>query len=110
MECLPVQREIGDVPYVTMTFEGLAGSTAAQLPSDGDGAAVARRALRLAGFAKAHRELHNPPLSSRRQARLDRWLAPARRALSEEAAATAWAEGRAMTLDEAIAYALAEDV
>lgn len=108
MESLLVQCEIGDVPYVTMTFEGLAGVAAADFPSDGDGTAVARRALRLAGFAKAHRELHNPPLSSQRQARLDRWLAPARRAVSEEVAAVVWAEGRAMTLDEAIAYALAD--
>ncbi len=105
MECLPVQREIGDVPYITMTFEGLAGVAASEVQSGG--VASARRTLRLAGFARAHRELHNPPLTSRRQARLDRWLAPGRLVLSDEAAGAAWAEGRAMTLDAAIAYALA---
>jgi hypothetical protein len=46
------------------------------------------------------------------QGRRDRWeddLASARATLGEEAFAAAWAEGRAMTLDEAIADALGED-
>jgi tetratricopeptide (TPR) repeat protein len=109
IECLRVQREIGDVPYVTMTFEGLAGVAGAQVQSDHVGAEVADRALRVAGFAHVHRKLHNPPLSQRRQARLDAWLAPARQALSREAAATAWEGGLAMDLDQAIDYVLADD-
>ena len=33
-------------------------------------------------------------------------VGPARRALDEEAVAQAWAEGKALSLDEAVAYAL----
>jgi hypothetical protein len=39
---------------------------------------------------------------------VDRAVAAARRSLDEEAFATAWAEGRTMTLEQAIAYALEE--
>jgi hypothetical protein len=35
-------------------------------------------------------------------------LTAPRRSLDEEAFATAWAEGRAMTLEQAVAYALDE--
>jgi hypothetical protein len=40
--------------------------------------------------------------------RIERWLAPARRALDAGAVAVALAEGRAMDLEQAIAEALAE--
>jgi DNA-binding NarL/FixJ family response regulator len=39
--------------------------------------------------------------------RYERWLATARQALPEDVAAAAWAEGREMRLDQAIAHALA---
>ena len=38
-----------------------------------------------------------------------RWLGPARAALGDAAAAGAWREGRAMALEQAIAYAVAGD-
>ena len=37
---------------------------------------------------------------------LDRWLAPARRTLGDEAAAAAWARGAAMPLEQALALAV----
>jgi hypothetical protein len=64
------------------------------------------RALRLAGAAEALKESAGgqvPPEFAYPDPRL-----AARTALSEERIASAWAEGRAMNLDEAVAYAGAE--
>jgi predicted ATPase/DNA-binding SARP family transcriptional activator len=65
------------------------------------------RAMRLAGAAVALRAHLNRPLAPSEQAALERRLAPARRALSTEEQATAWAAGQAMSAEQAIAYALA---
>jgi len=92
---------------------------------------VPDRALRLAGAAAALRAGLDPSLAAPPhgapavvvhlaltqdrlnrawatpdRATLERNLAPARRALSADEQATAWAEGQAMTREEAIAYAL----
>jgi non-specific serine/threonine protein kinase len=69
----------------------------------------ARRALRLAGAALAHRDAMgtvDPPLM---RAMAERQLAPARRKLTLQAQAAARAEGRAMPFEEALAYATADD-
>ena len=47
------------------------------------------------------------PPTARERDGIDRWLAPARQALSEAEQAAAWAAGAALTLDEAVAEALA---
>jgi predicted ATPase/DNA-binding CsgD family transcriptional regulator/DNA-binding XRE family transcriptional regulator len=65
-----------------------------------------RRALRLAGAAAALRRRAETPLSKVSAQRLDQQLAPAREALGPLADA-AMAEGTALTLDAAIAEALA---
>src|SRR5437667_74643 len=65
------------------------------------------RALRLAGAGAAHRPGIN--LGGAEQAWLDRMLAPARHALAETAQAAAWAAGQAMTLEQAVAYALSDE-
>ena len=52
------------------------------------------------------REAIGRSFSAAWQARFERWLEPARRALSEQATATAWAEGAATPEEQAIAYAL----
>jgi non-specific serine/threonine protein kinase len=64
------------------------------------------RALRLAGAANGLREEHQAQLLPTDAARLETWIGSARSALGEAAAARAWAEGHAMTLDRAMAYAL----
>jgi tetratricopeptide (TPR) repeat protein len=64
------------------------------------------RALRLAGAAIGLREEHQALLQPTETARLEAWIGSARSALGEAAAAMAWAEGHAMTLDQAEAYAL----
>jgi non-specific serine/threonine protein kinase len=67
-----------------------------------------QRAVRLAGAAVAWRERAGLPLTAEEQATLRRLLAPARQALGAEAQAAAWAGGRAMPLEQAVAEALAE--
>lgn len=67
-----------------------------------------QRALCLAGtltrqYAATERVL--PPVLQRN---FDQMIASARQQLAPNASATAWATGEAMTLDEAVAYALAE--
>ena len=67
-----------------------------------------RRAMRLAGASAAVRgQLHRPPGAAERTAQ-ERRLAPARRALSAEDQAMAWAEGQALTAEQAIGEALAQ--
>jgi DNA-binding CsgD family transcriptional regulator/tetratricopeptide (TPR) repeat protein len=64
------------------------------------------RGLRLAGAADALEENAGiwafPPIRDRHE----RWLAAAREALDPQAAEAAWAAGRALHLDDAVAYAL----
>jgi DNA-binding NarL/FixJ family response regulator len=64
-------------------------------------------AVRLVAAAAALREVAGIPLWPNGQARLDRTLEPARRALGEAAATAAWQAGRALAPQEAIAEALA---
>ena len=68
----------------------------------GEGAFAA--GLRLLGAAVARVTLADPRPTDR--AELEESLATARSALGEEAFATAWAEGQAMTLEQAVVYAL----
>ena len=97
-ESLVLNRELGDQTAIAYLLEDYGGLAAAE--------AQPGRALRLAGFAAALRETLGAPLPPAEQARVDRMLEPARRGLDETAAATAWADGRAMPLQDAVAYAL----
>jgi hypothetical protein len=55
------------------------------------------------------RELNGmPPVTSDGRRTFDESVAAVRPALGDQAFATAWAEGRAMTLEQAVAYALEE--
>lgn len=67
-----------------------------------------QRAARLFGAAEAARERIGAPLPLGDRPLYDRHLARARAALDSDDFGQAWAEGRAMTLDEAVRYALAE--
>lgn len=65
--------------------------------------------LAIAGAIAAHRQkqkLVAPPVEKKL---VDEALAVARQHLTSDAAATAWVTGSAMTLDEAVTYALAEN-
>jgi predicted ATPase/DNA-binding CsgD family transcriptional regulator len=85
-------------PAATAAFETLAGAAAAE--------GHAPRALRLAGAAAALRSPIPAVTDPWERRRRKRWLAPARRALDAAAQEAAWAEGQAMSGEQALAYAL----
>jgi hypothetical protein len=67
---------------------------------------TAQRAARLFGAAEGLFEATGGGLAAADQAEYDRYLALTRDQVEESALAAAWAEGRAMTMEQAIAYAL----
>ena len=68
----------------------------------------AERALRL-GAAVTIWEAHGYSIQPSERRRFERWMETARGALTSEAAAAVWAEGEAMSIDEALAFALGDD-
>ena len=99
-EALPVAVEIGDrwaIPIGLSGFAGLAARTGRP-----------RLALRLAGAAEACREANEFATPEPHLTDLDRWLTPSRKAVGG-AAARILAQGRQMTLQEAVACALANE-
>ena len=63
-------------------------------------------AARLFGAAEAQREIVGKRPGPADHASHDQWVAPARTALGGATFTAAWAEGRAMTVEQAIEYAL----
>jgi len=99
-EALPTCLEVGDrwvVPVVLAGFAGVAASTGRP-----------RRALRLAGVARGLCEAGQFSMPAVIGTRLEERLVPARKRLGS-AAARVMAEGRRMTLAEAVSYALADE-
>jgi predicted ATPase/DNA-binding SARP family transcriptional activator len=100
-ESLGMLCELGHTPGIERLLEGFASLAARQGQRE--------RAARLLGAAEASREAMDynwwPPLF---RVWPERALADVRAALGEEPLAAAWAEGRAMPLDQAVAYALEE--
>jgi hypothetical protein len=68
-----------------------------------------RWAARLGGAAEAERERLGMPQGAPERSQRDRALQAMRLSLDEATLAAAWAEGRALPLDPAIALALAPD-
>jgi predicted ATPase/DNA-binding CsgD family transcriptional regulator len=97
---LSTLREPGDLTRIAVVLEGLAGLAAREHQPD--------RAFRLVGAAGALRELIGAPRSPGDEADLERWLAPVRHSGDEQGRAASQAEGRALTLDQAIEYGLAD--
>ena len=64
-------------------------------------------AARLFGAAEAQREIVGQRYEPVDQASHDQWVVPTRAALGDTHFAAAWAEGRALTLDQSVEYALA---
>ncbi|HEX5692823.1 MAG TPA: hypothetical protein VFX76_22585, partial [Roseiflexaceae bacterium] len=67
------------------------------------------RAVRLLGAAQKLRDTAGTPLHPPDRAERDRIIAAARSRLGEDAFEAAWAAGRAMSIDEMVALALAAD-
>src|SRR5262249_38941927 len=75
-------------------------------PATADLSRAAPRGARLFGAAEALREVIGIPLHAGEQGSHDHDLHWLREVLGDEALAAGWAEGRAMPLEEAVAYAL----
>ena len=93
-----IRRELGDRRALAGCWEGLA-RVAGALGQPG-------RAAWLFGAAEVLRDTLGAPLAPADRADNEREIAAARAVLGEEAFAAAWAEGRALSLDGAIKYAL----
>ena len=97
---LVLSRDLGARGNLAVGFESLAWIARV----DGDHG----RAVRLLGAADALRRALGRPITRELRKGRDEDRAVARAALGQDAFETAWAEGRAMTLEQAVAYALDE--
>jgi tetratricopeptide (TPR) repeat protein len=87
-------------------IECLIGLACVAAATVGEQPATAERAARLFGAAEGLFESTGGGLAAADQAEYDRYLTLAREQLDESAFGAAWAEGRAMTMEQAVAYAL----
>jgi non-specific serine/threonine protein kinase len=99
-EAMTILHGLGDRPGVVESLEGLAGLAAAT--------AAPRRAARLWGAAEALQREIDGAMSVNQRITYERQVKPVRAILTAEAFDHAWDEGRAMTLDDAVRYALDE--
>ncbi|MGZ8717449.1 MAG: ATP-binding protein, partial [Gaiellaceae bacterium] len=101
-ESLEIERETGDRPGQLFAFEVLAAIAAA------DGRI--ERAVHLCACAGVLHEAIGSRTVELGQPDLEQIVHDLRSALGEEAFAEAWEQGRAMTLDEALDYALEQEL
>ncbi len=93
-ESVMLAREVGDGSTIAFTMEGLAGMVLAQgYPS---------WAARLLGSAESLRMAKGTPIPQVERADYERLVATARTLLGQATFTTAWAEGRTMTLEQAL--------
>ena len=101
VESLTLRRELEDRRSAAQTLEAMASLDAAQ--------GATTRAAQLWGAAEALREEVGAPLPLNERLRNEKQIAAARAASNAETFAVAWREGRALTLEQALALALASD-
>jgi non-specific serine/threonine protein kinase len=101
-EGMTILHGLGNRPGVIESLEGLAGVAAAT--------AAPRRAARLWGAADALRQEIGNARSARENIAYERQVKPVRAILTAKAFDQAWDEGRAMTVDDAVRYALDEQI
>ncbi len=97
---MTILHSLGNLPGVVGSLEGLAGLAAAT--------AAPRRAARLWGAANVLRQEMGNARSVDERIAYERQVKPVRAMLTTEGFDRAWDEGRAMTLDDAVRYALDE--
>jgi DNA-binding CsgD family transcriptional regulator/tetratricopeptide (TPR) repeat protein len=98
-ESLSLSRELGNQGSIALSLEGLATVQAKHWPE---------RAARLFGASEALRERAGIPLPPSRLEEHARSVTVSRSGLAKEVFAKAWAEGRALTVEQAIDLASAE--
>jgi predicted ATPase/DNA-binding SARP family transcriptional activator len=96
-------QEFGDKQNIVRRIEALAAASA---KAQRHQVMAAQRAARLFGAASTLRDAIGVHLSPADRSLYEPYLAAARAQLDEATFAAAWAEGRAMTLEQAMAYAL----
>ncbi|KPL02140.1 MAG: hypothetical protein AMJ90_06635 [candidate division Zixibacteria bacterium SM23_73_2] len=97
-QSLVIRQKLGDRIDIADSLEGLAALATTQKELV--------RAARLLGAARSLREEINVPTSPAKQKKLETAISHTRPAMGEKAFAKEWDKGRALTLDEAIDYAL----
>jgi hypothetical protein len=111
-ECLELFKEVGLVMGIAIGLGGLAVvmiTLGQRQPADSaQRIATTRRAVQLLGAAEALREASSCPLFQVQRKEFDRAIPVARAVLGEATFMHAWADGRAMSLEQAMAYALDE--
>lgn len=100
-ESMVIFGELGDIRGIARLFEGL--MVLAMMQSQPE------RALRLAGAANTVRKEHRVPLASDEETELQRNVELINEVLPVSAQETAWSSGAAMSIEQAIEYALAFD-
>ena len=114
MQSLTLFDELGDKRGIAGVLEGCAAiaakkaenATGQTATSTRDGERLTARAARLWGAAEVLREELRAPMPSPERQLYEGYVAAARRTVSEAAFVAAWEEGRALTLERAIEYAL----
>jgi tetratricopeptide (TPR) repeat protein len=96
-------QQFGDKQNIVRRIEALAAASA---KVQGQAVMAARRAARLFGAASALRDAISMHLSPADRSLYEPYLVVAHADLDEAVFAAAWAEGQALTLEQAIAYAL----
>lgn len=101
-KALRLLLELRDRYKITQILEGLAKIASAE--------GNAERAARILGAAEALRQAANLPLPPSERTDYEHDITALRAKLDEAAFSNVWAEGRAMTMEQAVEYALAEQV
>jgi predicted ATPase len=111
-ECLVLFKEVGSVMGSAIGLGGLAVvmiTLGQRQPADrAQRIATTRRAVQLLGAAESLREASTCPLFQVQRKEFDRAIPIARAVLDEATFMRAWTDGRAMSLEQAMAYALDE--
>ncbi|HSH80075.1 MAG TPA: tetratricopeptide repeat protein, partial [Herpetosiphonaceae bacterium] len=105
-EALHLAQQYGDKSVLMWGLEGLACLAAPEGTIRGEPVAGAQRAARIFGAAEALRETQGELLSPDERSVYERHVAFARAHMQEPDWSAARAEGRAMPLEQAVAYAL----
>ena len=101
MQSLRGYQEAGSTPCILHALEGFARLAL--------GEAHPEQAVRLLSAAETWQQTHRTSLRPIEQMLFDQTMATARSMLTEAAFAAAWGQGRAMSLERAIAHALEEE-
>ena len=108
-ESLRRAQALEHVKFIAVGLIGCAGVAVAAEPQHGRGTGDAERAVRLLGAAEArYAEIGQHDMTQGQRQVYAGAMTAARAHLDDATWERAWAEGRAMTLEQAVAYALKE--